>query len=73
MQRLSWYLCSLISSIILTWPDWEMLGCTTGRGLELVEVEQAGLGAEELELEFLGSFDLAECEEPGAGNDLLAA
>ena len=50
-----------------------MLGCTTGRGLELVEVEQAGLGAEELELEFLGSFDLAECEEPGAGNDLLAA
>ena len=48
-----------------------MLGFTTGRGLELVEAEQAGLGAEELELEFLGSLDLAG--EPGAGKDLLAA
>ena len=47
-----------------------MLGFTTGRGLE---VGQAGLGAEELEPEFLGNFDLAGCEEPGAGNDLLAA
>ena len=50
-----------------------MLGFTTGRGLELVEVGQAGLGAEELEVECLGSFGLAWCEEPGAGKDLLAA
>ena len=73
MQRLSWYLCSLISSFTLTWPDLEMLGFTTGRGLELVEAGQAELGAEELELVFLGSFDLAGCEGPGAGKDLLAA
>ena len=50
-----------------------MLGFTTGRGLELVEAEQAGLGAEELGLEFLCSLDLAGCGEPGAGKDLLAA
>ena len=50
-----------------------MLGFTTGRGLELVEAGQAELGAEDLELVFLGSFDLAGYEGPGTGMDLLAA
>ena len=60
-QRLSLYFCSLISSIILTLPLLEMLGLTTGRGCELLGAGPADTDAEELELEveFLGSLDLA--------------
>ena len=51
-----------------------MLGLTTGCGCELLEAETADTAAEELELEleYLGSLDLAGVKEPGVGKDLLA-